>query len=194
MTGPLLLSAGKIASSVILLVAVLWGVSRLARLAKLDPEVGRKLVHISLGLYCLTFPYVFSEAWEVLATCGLALLVFLAARGTARKSLGGGLHAVERTSYGELLFAVSVALLFWLKDGHFISNHISVSGDHEFMEHTASRTTRPPRPLWSTSRPTPTSRRACPWPFTPALRASSSATSAAGWAPQPDPLVLGAAE
>jgi MFS family permease len=31
------------------------------------------------------------------------------------------LHAVERTSYGELLFAVSVALLFWLKDGHFIS-------------------------------------------------------------------------
>ena len=122
MTGPLLLSAGKIASSVILLVAVLWGVSRLARLAKLDPEVGRKLVHISLGLYCLTFPYVFSQAWEVLATCGLALLVFLAARGTARKSLGSGLHAVERTSYGELLFAVSVALLFWLKDGHFISN------------------------------------------------------------------------
>jgi hypothetical protein len=37
-----------------------------------------------------------------------------------RQSLGGGLHAVNRTSYGELLFAVSVALLFWLKDGHFI--------------------------------------------------------------------------
>jgi hypothetical protein len=64
---------------------------------------------------------VFSTVWEVAATCGLAVIVFLLARGTMRKSLGGGLHAVQRTSYGELLFAVSVALLFWLKDGHFVS-------------------------------------------------------------------------
>jgi len=117
----LLLSAGKIAGSVILLAGVLWGVSQLAKLARLDPEVGRKLVHISLGLFCLTFPYVFEEAWEVGATCALALLVFIAARGVARQSLGGGLHAVARKSYGELLFAIAVALLFWLKDGHFIS-------------------------------------------------------------------------
>jgi len=69
----------------------------------------------------ITFPYVFSEAWEVFATCALAVGVFLLARGIMRQSLGGGLHAVQRTSYGELLFAVAVALLFWLKDGHFIS-------------------------------------------------------------------------
>jgi len=117
----LLISGGKIAGSVILLALVLWGVSKLAKIAKLDPEIGRKLVHISLGLYCLTFPYVFGAVWEVVATCGLAVLVFLLARGTMRESLGGGLHAVKRVSYGELLFAVSVALLFWLKDGHFVS-------------------------------------------------------------------------
>jgi len=117
----LLISGAKIAGSVILLAAVLWGVSRLARVAQLDPEIGRKLVHISLGLYCLTFPYVFSAAWEVFATCALAVLVFLLARGAMRQNLGGGLHAVKRTSYGELLFAVAVALLFWLKDGHFVS-------------------------------------------------------------------------
>jgi dolichol kinase len=117
----LLISGGKIAGSVILLAVVLWGVSRLARIAKLDPEIGRKLVHISLGLYSLTFPYVFSAVWEVAATCTLAVIVFLLARGTMRRSLGGGLHGVKRTSYGELLFAVSVALLFWLKDGHFVS-------------------------------------------------------------------------
>jgi len=117
----LLISAGKIAGSVILLALVLWGVSKLAKIAKLDPEIGRKLVHISLGLYCLTFPYVFGAVWEVVVTCGLAVMVFLLARGTMRNSLGGGLHAVQRTSYGELLFAVSVALLFWLKDGHFVS-------------------------------------------------------------------------
>lgn len=116
-----LVSAGKIAGSVILLAAVLFGVSRLAKLIKVDAEVQRKLIHISLGLYCLTFPYVFAHAWEALATCALAVGVFMLARGRMRKSLGGGLHAVERTSYGELLFAVSVGLLFWLKDGHFIS-------------------------------------------------------------------------
>ncbi len=121
MSDALLISAGKIAGSVILLALVLWGVSKLAKIAKLDPEIGRKLVHISLGLYCLTFPYVFGAVWEVVVTCGLAVMVFLLARGTMRKSLGGGLHAVQRTSYGELLFAVSVALLFWLKDGHFVS-------------------------------------------------------------------------
>jgi dolichol kinase len=118
---PLLVSGAKIAGSVVLLALVLWGVSKLSKIAKLDPEIGRKLVHISLGLYCLTFPYVFSEAWEVGATCALAVGVFLLARGTMKQSLGVSLHSVQRTSYGELLFAVSVALLFWLKEGHFIS-------------------------------------------------------------------------
>ncbi|MDP3737621.1 MAG: hypothetical protein Q8R02_09540 [Hyphomonadaceae bacterium] len=121
MNDALLISGGKIAGSVVLLALVLWGVSRLSNRAKLDPEIGRKLVHISLGLYCLTFPYVFDHAWEVWITCALAVGVFLLARGTMRQSLGQGLHSVERTSYGELLFAVSVALLFWLKDGHFIA-------------------------------------------------------------------------
>lgn len=116
-----LISAGKIAGSVILLAAVLFGVSRLAKLIKVDAEVQRKLIHISLGLYCLTFPYVFAHAWEAVLTCALAVAVFMLARGRMRSSLGRGLHAVERTSYGELLFAVSVGLLFWLKDGHFIS-------------------------------------------------------------------------
>ena len=121
MNDTLAISAVKIVGSVALLALVLWGVSRLTRIAKLDPELGRKLVHISLGLYCLTFPFVFSEAWEVALTCALALGIFLLARGTMRQSLGAGLHGVARTSYGELLFAVSVALLFWLKEGHHIA-------------------------------------------------------------------------
>lgn len=116
-----LVSGMRIAGSVILLAAVLFGVSRLTKVARLDPEIGRKLVHISLGLYTLTFPVVFEHAWEVGLTCALAVGVFLMARGVMRKSLGASLHGVERFSYGELLFAASVALLFWLKDGHFIA-------------------------------------------------------------------------
>ncbi len=124
MNEALLISAGKILGSVVLLALVLWGVSRLAKIAKLDPEIGRKLVHISLGLYCLTFPFVFQYPWEVWVTCALAAGVFMLARGRMRDSLGGSLHSVERTSYGELLFAASVALLFWLKDGHFINTEM----------------------------------------------------------------------
>jgi dolichol kinase len=116
----LMMSGGKIVGSVVLLGLVLWAVSRLSKAAKLDPEIGRKLVHISLGLYCLAFPWIFSAAWEVAVTCALAVGLFMLARGTMRGSLGGSLHSVQRTSYGELLFAVSVALLFWLKDGHYI--------------------------------------------------------------------------
>lgn len=119
-TEDLVISLAKIGGSVVLLAFVLWAVSRLSKIAKLDPEVGRKLVHISLGLYCLTFPWVFTEAWEVAATCALAIGVFLLARTAMRAQLGEGLHAVRRQSYGELLFAVSVGLLFWLKDGHYI--------------------------------------------------------------------------
>jgi dolichol kinase len=114
-------SVVKIAGSVALLGLVLWGVSRLARIAKLDAELSRKLIHISLGLYCLTFPFVFMHTWEVALTCTLAVAMFMLARGTMKESLGAGLHGVKRTSYGELLFAVSVALLFWLKDGHHIA-------------------------------------------------------------------------
>ncbi|MEM6627612.1 MAG: hypothetical protein AAF719_13000 [Pseudomonadota bacterium] len=115
------LSAAKIFGSVALLVVVLWGVSRLAKAVNWRPEIGRKAVHISLGLYCLIFPWVFDHAWEVGATCALALGVFALARGRMRQSLGEGLHAVERVSYGEALFAVSVALLFWLQKGHYIT-------------------------------------------------------------------------
>jgi phytol kinase len=115
----LLLSLGKIMGSVGLLAAVLWIVGRLARRFRLQPELGRKLIHVALGLYCLTFPLIFRESWEVAATCALAVVVFMLAR-RGGSGLGQGLHGVGRVSYGELLFAVSVALLFHLKDGHWL--------------------------------------------------------------------------
>ena len=119
MNPDLALSLAKIAGSVALLAAVLFAVSLVGKRLKLQAELARKLIHVSLGLYCLTFPWVFEHTWEVAATCALAVLVFALARGRMRSSLGEGLHGVNRVSYGEVLFAVSVALLFELKDGHF---------------------------------------------------------------------------
>ena len=101
MNAELMMSGVKIAGSVVLLALVLRAVSWLSKITKLDPEIGRKLVHISLGLYCLIFPWIFSAAWEVAATCALAIVLFLLARGAMRGSLGDSLHSVERTSYGD---------------------------------------------------------------------------------------------
>jgi phytol kinase len=120
-SGDLLLSSGRIFGSVALLAVVMFVTTRVAKAAKLDPELSRKLIHISLGLYCLTFPWIFDSALDVLATCALACGVFLLARGVLRSKLGDGLHGVNRRSWGEVLFAASVALLFWLKDGTYIN-------------------------------------------------------------------------
>lgn len=120
MSADLWLALGRVAGSVVLLLAVLWGVSRLAKATALPAELARKLVHISLGLYCLTFPWVFDAAWEVALMCALSVVVFWLARSLMRARLGAGLHAVDRVSFGEIFFAGSVALLFWLADGHFI--------------------------------------------------------------------------
>lgn len=117
MSPDLALGLARIVGSVALLALVLWSVSRLGR--RLPPELARKLVHVSLGLYALSFPWVFARSWEVAATCALALAVFALARGRLRRDLGAGLHAVSRVSYGEMLFALSVALLFHLQDGHW---------------------------------------------------------------------------
>ena len=118
MSDALLFSLAKILGSVLLLTAVLYAVTRLGRRFRLQPEIARKLIHISLGLYCLTFPWVFEHTWEVASVCALAIGVFLLVRGRLRGALGEGLHGVQRVSYGEILFAVSVLLLFHLKDGH----------------------------------------------------------------------------
>lgn len=109
------LSGLKIGGSLCLLGGVLYAVSLWSRRACLQAEISRKLIHVSLGLYCLTFPLLFPHAWQVALTCALAIAVFALARGRLRGSLGAGLHAVSRRSFGEIYFAVSVALLFALR-------------------------------------------------------------------------------
>ncbi len=118
MTPDLILSLAKIVGSVLLLAVVLLTAGIAGRRLNLQAEVTRKLIHVSLGLYCLTFPWVFEQPWEVAAVCLLSAGLFVIAR--AQPALGQGLHGVKRFSYGELLFALSVALLFWMKDGHYV--------------------------------------------------------------------------
>ncbi len=115
-----MIAALKIAVSLLLLVAALYGARWLGARLQLGAEVQRKTVHAALGFYALSFPWIFAAAWEVAALCGLALGLLLAVRlwpgsGGASGGLGAALHGVKRESLGEFYFAFSIALLFYLK-------------------------------------------------------------------------------
>ena len=116
MNEDLLISLVKIFGSLGLLMSALYGVRVLGGRLGWHAEIQRKTIHTSLGLYALTFPLIFSNAWEVAALCALAimLLFFIRQNTTLKEQIGGGLHAVERFSYGEIFFAFSIALLFYL--------------------------------------------------------------------------------
>jgi phytol kinase len=79
-----------------------------------NAETRRKAVHVWTGLVCLTFPLLFRAAWPVWVLAGGALSLLLVVRGVPvlRAGAGASLHGVKRVSYGELLFAPAVALVF----------------------------------------------------------------------------------
>jgi phytol kinase len=72
-----------------------------------------------MGLITASFPWLFDQVWPVLllAASSLAVLVLVRSGFSATRSVRGVLHGVERSSWGELLFPVSVALLFVLAQG-----------------------------------------------------------------------------
>ncbi|MEW8034190.1 MAG: hypothetical protein AB2540_15295 [Candidatus Thiodiazotropha endolucinida] len=83
------------------------------------PEVLRKLMHVLMGLVTTTFPWLFEETWPVLLLAGgsVAVLILVRSGVSVAGSVKGVLHGVERTSWGELLFPLSVAAVFLLADG-----------------------------------------------------------------------------
>jgi phytol kinase len=100
------------------LVAVLGGLRWYRHTHHLPPELTRKLVHVTMGLVTLTFPWLFAETWPVLLLGGLTLPGLIGLRLSRRlhARLGGVIDAVERTSWGELCFPISVVLLFVLSN------------------------------------------------------------------------------
>lgn len=87
--------------------------------AGLDPEWARKLVHMGMGFVTLAFPWLFTRPWPVLVLCGLSLASLAALRfwPPLSRAAGGVLHGVDRVSFGEFYFPISVAALFLLTEG-----------------------------------------------------------------------------
>lgn len=90
-----------------------------SRLRAPHPEVTRKLLHTGSGLLTLLFPFLFSELWPVLLlTAGSALMVgVLKLVPAARRHSGRMVDGVGRTTWGEIYFPISVAVVFWLSMG-----------------------------------------------------------------------------
>lgn len=82
----------------------------------LQAETRRKLLHLAAGIIALLMPWLFDRCWPVFLLCGLTLVGLAAVRWcpTVRARVGADLYDVKRRSIGELLFPVSIALLFWL--------------------------------------------------------------------------------
>lgn len=105
---------------VVLVLAALGGlmlvVGQAQRHTWLRPELARKSVHIGMGLVCLSFPWLFREAWQVWLLAGLAVLPLIAVRRIPALAarFGSVLGGVSRQSWGELLFPIAVAFVFSL--------------------------------------------------------------------------------
>ncbi|MDB6078788.1 MAG: hypothetical protein JWO82_2535 [Akkermansiaceae bacterium] len=79
-------------------------------------EVSRKSVHVAMGIACACFPWIFDRPLPVWVLAALATIPLMLLRliPSLRLGVGSGLHGINRPSYGEVLFAPAVALVFHL--------------------------------------------------------------------------------
>lgn len=103
-----------IAVELVMLTALMGGLTLYQRWQPLSPETSRKLFHIGGGLTTLTFPWVFVSSWSVflLALITIPSLLALKYIRAFKGNLGSVLYRVDRSSFGELYFPLSVCLLF----------------------------------------------------------------------------------
>jgi phytol kinase len=97
-----------------MLAILMGGLSLYQGWRSLSPEMSRRLFHIGGGLTTLTFPWVFAEAWPVvlLALITVPSLLALKYIRIFKGNLGSVLYRIDRKSFGEVYFPLSVCLLF----------------------------------------------------------------------------------
>jgi phytol kinase len=116
--------AGVLAGLLLGLPFIRWASARFG----VRPEVSRKAVHVAMGAACAMFPWIFDRPLPVwvlaaMATVPLAVLRIVPA---LKQGIGSALHGVGRPSYGEVLFAPSVALVFHMAAGRPLMHLIPV--------------------------------------------------------------------
>jgi len=100
----------------------------LQRIHPMKPETSRKLFHMTAGLTTLALPWLFSSPLPVIVLTLITVPALLALKYTRslKNNLGAVLYRVERTSYGEVYFPISVCLVFILANGNPLTFSIPV--------------------------------------------------------------------
>lgn len=83
---------------------------------KSTAEQSRKLIHVSMGVITLFFPYLFDTFIPVVMLGLVAFISLLVLRKNTilRTKFGDGLFSIDRKSYGEIYFVISIVLIFSL--------------------------------------------------------------------------------
>jgi len=112
--------------SVLFVLSILAGLIILLRVYQQwyspHPEWVRKLLHVGMGLVTLSFPWLFDSPLPVIGLaigaiaflCSIKFIPFFHAR------LGSVTDGVGRSSWGEVYFPLSVALVFTLSQGDLV--------------------------------------------------------------------------
>jgi phytol kinase len=102
------------------LTILMGGLAIYHRWYPLLPEMSRKLFHVIGGLTTLTFPWLFMSPWPVvlLAVIVIPSLLALKYAHVFKGNLGSVLYRVDRKSFGEMYFPLSVCLVFVFAYGH----------------------------------------------------------------------------
>jgi phytol kinase len=110
------------------LVGLMVGLRVIQRHGGISAESSRKLYHISGGLTTLSFPWVFTSPWPVILLTVITIPTLLALKyiRALKGNLGAVLYSVERKSFGEVYFPLSVCLLFILSDGNALLYSIPI--------------------------------------------------------------------
>jgi len=94
----------------------------------LSAEAVRKLLHVEMALATLSFPWLFTSPWPVVALAAAAAAWFRLLRASAwlEARFGQALSAVQRDSHGETWFACGVCLAFIWTGGKPVAYCIAV--------------------------------------------------------------------
>jgi phytol kinase len=84
------------------------------RRAQPDAELVRKLLHIGMGVFALSFPFLFTSVWQAIVLCAASVGLLCAIRRVhwLQQQFGSVLGDVRRGSHGEIYFALGITALF----------------------------------------------------------------------------------
>lgn len=86
------------------------------RRTRLDPEYTRKFVHVSVGSFVAFWPLFLSRGEIV----GLSIAFLLVVATSSSLNIFGAIHSVQRPTWGEAFFAMSVGILAYVAHGGWI--------------------------------------------------------------------------